>query len=225
MNEELDILQPDDSASPSVETVPPDDAPVEEGMAPDEGVSEPQEPAESPSIKKGSDEHWFVVVMENIERRILEPGKKRDRLLERMDGAQNLAQEIGDIAFELVVEQIRSLTQAERLKDFKKHKGIMLEIGAETVNTLTQMAVSAGVWDFADENEEQQMQGEALMRAAEHYGDYAVRTGISTKEEIESMLVDINAGKYDPDPKEEGEPAVREDGRDMRRVKMDVGMV
>ena len=91
-----------------------------------------------------------------------------DQLIQRMETNKgDLSKEIGDIAGELVNEEVKAAEQTGT----KISRNILLGIGAEVINELAEVAVHEKLIELRGDKRVQDFQGEALYHAINKYGE------------------------------------------------------
>jgi len=162
-------------------------------MPPPETQAEPMPDADtggSPVEMSPQEEQLYDAALANIRRRVF--GERFEKILDTIGKAHSVPKAVGDMTFELVSEQMSSaIANKKQLPD-----SIMLELGRSVVNDLTQIAVSGGAWEPADEKDESEMQLAAMNYAAQHYAEMQNHLKRDPKEVV-SMLSDVAGGKYD----------------------------
>jgi hypothetical protein len=91
-----------------------------------------------------------------------------DQLIQRMETNKgDLSKEIGDIAGELVNEEVKAAEQTGT----KISRNILLGIGSEVINELAEVAVHEKLIELKGDKRTQDFQGEALYHAINKYGE------------------------------------------------------
>jgi hypothetical protein len=91
-----------------------------------------------------------------------------DQLIQRMETNKgDLSKEIGDIAGELVNEEVKAAEQTGT----KISRNILLGIGSEVINELAEVAVHEKLIELRGDKRTQDFQGEALYHAINKYGE------------------------------------------------------
>ena len=95
-------------------------------------------------------------------------GDGYDAIVERMKAnPTGLQQTIGEWAGQMINVEVKSAGQG----GVNVSRDILIGVADELINNIAEIAVKEGLWSPANELEEEQFQGEALMFAIQHYGE------------------------------------------------------
>ena len=106
-----------------------------------------------------------------------------DQIIQRMESNKgDLSKEVGDIAGELVNEEVKAAEQTGT----KVSRNILLGVGSEVINELAEVAVHEKVIELNDDKRVQDFQGEALYHAINKYGELG-DTGVNPVDSINQL--------------------------------------
>jgi hypothetical protein len=106
-----------------------------------------------------------------------------DQIIQRMESNKgDLSKEVGDIAGELVNEEVKAAEQAGT----KVSRNILLGIGSEVINELAEVAVHEKVIELKGDDKTQEFQTEALYHAINKYGELG-DTGVNPVDSINQL--------------------------------------
>ena len=91
-----------------------------------------------------------------------------DEVKSRLEsGRTNLEQTIGDLAGQMVNREVQAASGA----GVEVSRDILLGVGAEVINAISEIAVKEGILDAGSDAQQDEFQGEALIYATQKYGE------------------------------------------------------
>ena len=91
-----------------------------------------------------------------------------DEVKSRLEsGRTNLEQTIGDLAGQMVNREVQAASGA----GVEVSRDILLGVGAEVINAISEIAVKEGILDAGSDVQQDEFQGEALIYATQKYGE------------------------------------------------------
>jgi hypothetical protein len=113
-----------------------------------------------------AEEKQFDMVLGELKDFIWDEGY--EEIVDRLEAGQGeLAQTVGDIAGRMVNREVTASDEGGN----PISRDILYTVGAEVVNELFNVAENAGIYDKQTERADQEIQGEALIYAAQKYVD------------------------------------------------------
>ena len=112
-----------------------------------------------------------------------------DEVKSRLEsGRTNLEQTIGDLAGQMVNREVQAASGA----GVEVSRDILLGVGAEVINAISEIAVKEGILDAGSDVQQDEFQGEALIYAVQKYaadgGDKVLESPEGQKRTIENAM-------------------------------------
>ena len=121
-------------------------------------------------------------------------GDGYDAIVERMKAnPTGLQQTIGEWAGQMINVEVKSAGQG----GVNVSRDILIGVADELINNIAEIAVKEGLWSPANDQEEEQFQGEALMYAVQMYGELGDE-GLNPQQPMEMAMSILREEQPEP---------------------------